>query len=181
MTLTYSRFATPLGDVRLARCEDSIVGLAFDDAWPRVERALVRRYGTFRAASASSPDVAATLRRYFEGAPDALAELSIDPGGTPFQRAVWAALQRIPAGRTTFYGAIARAIGAPGAARAVGAACGANPIWLVIPCHRAIGNDGQLVGYAGGIARKRWLLAHEGALPCAEPASTRSAVAFAQR
>ena len=181
MTISFSDLETPLGEVRLARCGGRTVGLAFTDGWPRVEEALVRRYGTFRPVSEACPEVAAALRRYFAGAFDALATLAVDPGGTAFQRAVWAALQRIPAGRTTFYGAIARALGAPGAARAVGAACGANPISLAIPCHRAIGNDGQLTGYAGGIARKRWLLAHEGALPSAEPASSRSAVAFAQR
>src|SRR4029450_8150365 len=97
------------------------------------------------------------------GASGRFAGLEIDPGGTPFQQAVWTALRRVPPGETTTYAALARAIGAPTAVRAVGAANGANPIWLIIPCHRAIGSDGRLVGYAGGLERKRWLLAHESA------------------
>ena len=74
---------------------------------------------------------------------------------------MWSALRAVPAGETVSYAALARGIGRPDAARAVGAACGANPIWLVVPCHRAIGSDGRLVGYAGGLERKGWLLHHE--------------------
>lgn len=181
MTITLSDLETPLGAVRVARRDDRLVGLGFADGWSRVEAALRRRYPAHRAVYGPSPDVALALRRYFDGAFDALAALPLDAAGTPFQQAVWSALRRVPPGRTTFYGAIARTLGAPAAARAVGAACGANPIWLAIPCHRAIGNDGRLTGYAGGIVRKRWLLTHEGALPSADPASARSAVAFAQR
>jgi methylated-DNA-[protein]-cysteine S-methyltransferase len=102
-----------------------------------------------------------SLDAYFAGALDALDNVAIDPGGTPFQQSVWSALRRVPPGETTTYLALARTIGAPAAVRAVGAANGANPIWLVIPCHRAIGSDGRLVGYAGGLERKRWLLEHE--------------------
>jgi O-6-methylguanine DNA methyltransferase len=81
--------------------------------------------------------------------------------GTPFQRAVWDALVAIPAGETRTYGALAAALGRPAAARAVGAACGRNPIGLLVPCHRAVGADGSLTGYAWGLARKRWLLERE--------------------
>ena len=87
--------------------------------------------------------------------------LPVDPGGTPFQHAVWTALRGIPAGTTASYGGLARAIGHADAVRAVGAANGANPIWLVLPCHRVIGADGSLTGYAYGLERKRWLLTHE--------------------
>ena len=83
--------------------------------------------------------------------------------GTPFQRRVWAALRAIPAGETTSYGALARLLDAPGASRAVGLANGANPIGIVVPCHRVIGADGSLTGFGGGLARKQWLLQHEGA------------------
>ena len=83
-------------------------------------------------------------------------------GCTPFQRAVWAALRRIPAGSTTSYGALSAEIGRPAAVRAVGLANGANPVAIVVPCHRVIGADGSLTGYGGGLPRKRWLLAHEG-------------------
>jgi methylated-DNA-[protein]-cysteine S-methyltransferase len=82
-------------------------------------------------------------------------------GGTDFQRRVWAALRHIPAGTTTTYGGLARVIGQPSASRAVGLANGANPIAIVVPCHRVIGADGTLTGYGGGIERKRFLLAHE--------------------
>ena len=83
--------------------------------------------------------------------------------GTAFQRKVWAALQRIPAGETRSYGQLAAEIGEPDAARAVGLANGQNPIAIVIPCHRVIGADGSLTGFGGGLPRKRWLLTHEGA------------------
>jgi methylated-DNA-[protein]-cysteine S-methyltransferase len=88
-------------------------------------------------------------------------ELPLRAVGTPFQQAVWAALERIPFGTTTSYGAIAAAVGAPGSARAVGAANGRNPIAIVVPCHRVIGANGRLVGYGGGLDRKTWLLSHE--------------------
>jgi methylated-DNA-[protein]-cysteine S-methyltransferase len=87
--------------------------------------------------------------------------LPLDPQGTPFQRAVWAALLRIPYGETRTYGEIAAAIGHPGAARAVGMACRSNPIGLIIPCHRVVGGDGTLTGYAGGLDLKATLLQHE--------------------
>jgi methylated-DNA-[protein]-cysteine S-methyltransferase len=88
-------------------------------------------------------------------------ELELLPEGPQFDRKVWQALLGIPFGTTTTYGAIARTLGAPGAARAVGAANGANPIALVVPCHRVIGSDGSLTGYAGGLPLKRKLLEHE--------------------
>ncbi len=83
--------------------------------------------------------------------------------GTPFQRDVWAALREIPVGKTLSYGALAAKIGRPKAVRAVGLANGANPIGIVVPCHRVIGADSSLTGYGGGLDRKRWLLNHEGA------------------
>ena len=90
--------------------------------------------------------------------------IPVDPGGTPFQARVWRALRRIPAGTTRSYGQIARKLGQPTALRAVGHANGRNPISIVVPCHRLVGADGSLTGYGGGLARKRWLLEHEGAL-----------------
>ncbi len=85
-------------------------------------------------------------------------------GGTAFQQSVWTALAEIPPGQTSTYAAVAERIGKPSAVRAVGAANGANPIAIRVPCHRLIGASGALTGYAGGLARKAWLLAHEGAL-----------------
>lgn len=91
-------------------------------------------------------------------APQAAVEIALDIIGTPFQQRVWDALRRIPPGKTATYAEIARQIGAPGAARAVGAACAANPAAIVIPCHRAVGSDGSFTGYRWGIERKRALL-----------------------
>ncbi len=85
----------------------------------------------------------------------------MDPLGTPFQLRVWAELRRIPFGQLTSYGELARRLGNPGAARAVGAANGRNPISIVVPCHRVVGANGSLTGFGGGIERKRWLLEHE--------------------
>ena len=103
----------------------------------------------------------AAFERYFAGSCAELLELPLDPQGSEFQRRVWRALREIPLGATASYGEIALRVGSPGAARAVGDANRRNPIAIAIPCHRVIGGDGRLVGYAGGLERKRWLLAHE--------------------
>jgi O-6-methylguanine DNA methyltransferase len=102
----------------------------------------------------------AELAAYFLGE---LTEFAtpIDPQGTPFQRSVWDQLMRIPCGETRSYGAIARALGDPKATRAVGTANGANPLAIVVPCHRVVRTGGALGGYAGGLEVKRWLLDHE--------------------
>jgi len=101
------------------------------------------------------------LREYFAGERTEF-DLPLEPEtGTPFQRRAWTALREIPFGQTRTYGQQARAIQHPTAVRAVGAANGRNPIGIVVPCHRVIGNDGKLTGYAGGMAAKRWLLDHE--------------------
>jgi len=105
--------------------------------------------------------VVTVLNNYFAGDLAAIDELAVAPTGTPFQLKVWAALREIPCGETRSYGDIARRIGDPKAVRAVGTANGANPIAVVVPCHRVIGSDGSLTGYGGGLPRKRWLLAHE--------------------
>ena len=102
-----------------------------------------------------------TLNAYFKGDMDALDRIPVVFGGTPFQNTVWKALRRIPIGTTTSYGALAKKIGEPNAVRAVGLANGANPIGVVVPCHRVIGSDGSLTGYGGGLPRKKWLLEHE--------------------
>ncbi|GGX37441.1 methylated-DNA--[protein]-cysteine S-methyltransferase [Streptomyces noursei] len=109
--------------------------------------------------------IARQLRAYFDGGQQPFAVECV-PRGTDFQQRVWAALEAIPYGTTTTYGAIAAAIGAPrGAVRAIGTAIGANPLLVVRPCHRVIGADGSLTGYAGGLARKQLLLGLEGAAP----------------
>jgi methylated-DNA-[protein]-cysteine S-methyltransferase len=103
------------------------------------------------------------LARYFAGDPCSLDDLPLAATGTPFQERVWRALRTIPRGETRNYAEIAQAIGNPKAVRAVGLANGQNPVAIVVPCHRVIGSDGSLTGYGGGLERKRWLLAHEGA------------------
>jgi methylated-DNA-[protein]-cysteine S-methyltransferase len=108
--------------------------------------------------------IAAQIDAYFTGKRRVF-DLDLAPGGTPFQQVVWSALLRIPYGTTLTYGQFATQLGKPKAARAIGAANGANPISLIIPCHRLIGSSGALVDYAGGLPVKRSLLTHEGALP----------------
>ncbi|HSL34697.1 MAG TPA: methylated-DNA--[protein]-cysteine S-methyltransferase, partial [Candidatus Limnocylindrales bacterium] len=116
--------------------------------------------GAPAVATAPAPVVRA-VAAYFAGDMRAFDSIELDPPGTPFQREVWAALRGIPAGTTTTYGRLAAALGRPGSSRAVGLANGANPVAIVVPCHRVIGASGSLTGYGGGIERKRWLLDHE--------------------
>ncbi len=92
------------------------------------------------------------------------AHVVVDTGGTEFQRRVWAELRAIPPGSTRTYGELAARLGGPNASRAVGLANSQNPLSIVVPCHRLVGSDGSLTGYAGGLARKQWLLRHEGAI-----------------
>lgn len=113
-----------------------------------------------RDPEAAAP-AAEQLRAYFAGERERF-ELPLDPGGTTFQRRVWKVLSDVPFGETATYGEVARGIGRPAAARAVGAAIGRNPLWIVVPCHRIVGAGGALTGYGGGLDRKAWLLDHEG-------------------
>jgi methylated-DNA-[protein]-cysteine S-methyltransferase len=151
--------------------EGAIVALGFDEQWPALTARLTRRYGpvTF-ARSAEAEQAAATLERYLEGDVHALDVLRVDPGGSTFQRRVWTALRDIPPRTTCSYSEIAKIVGAPRSVRAVAAANARNPVSLVVPCHRVVGQDGSLRGYAGGIERKRWLLEHEEAFPTSRPA-----------
>jgi methylated-DNA-[protein]-cysteine S-methyltransferase len=123
----------------------------------------LRRAGAHRSAASEHvlERARAAFADYFAGRWAALGALPLDPAGTEFQLRVWRALREIPVGATASYGEIARRIGCPGSARAVGSANHHNPIAIAIPCHRVIGAGGLLVGYAGGLPRKRWLLAHE--------------------
>src|SRR5262249_46967818 len=102
------------------------------------------------------------LRAYFAGDIGAIDKIDVATGGTPFQQKVWRGLRRITPGKTLTYGALAKRIGTGTAIRAGGAANGANPVSVVVPCHRLIGADGRLIRYGGGLERKRWLLQHEG-------------------
>ena len=108
----------------------------------------------------SLEDAVYQLNEYFEGIRTEF-QLDLNPEGTEFQKKVWSELQNIPYGRTASYMELSKLIGDPKAIRAVGAANGRNPLWIVVPCHRVIGSDGSLTGYAGGLHRKKWLLDHE--------------------
>lgn len=153
---------TPVGPVRIAARGEVVVACGFVDRWDGLAEALHRRFPDDRIESGRSGPGDA-LRAYIEGDAGALDDLETDTGGTPFQQRVWAALRTIPAGSTWSYTELAAAAGSGSATRAVGSANGANPVSLVIPCHRVIRSDGALGGYGGGIERKAWLLAHEGA------------------
>jgi methylated-DNA-[protein]-cysteine S-methyltransferase len=161
---------TPVGPMLTVASPRGLCGLEFD----RHERAtrLWKRLARFRpgveirqgAPSAFAP-VAGWLDAYFSARWPGCAEpVPLDLLGTPFELEVWDALMRVAPGATTTYGAIAAALGRPDAARAVGAAVGANPVSLIVPCHRVVGASGSLTGYGGGLERKEWLLRHEGAL-----------------
>jgi methylated-DNA-[protein]-cysteine S-methyltransferase len=163
---TWSTAASPLGPLLLvADGAAQLSGLDFEDNAARLKRLLAVQTGQSDFVAAPPPRaVADALARYFDGAREAFDSLTVRLAGTAFQRRVWAQLRTLPFGQKTSYGALAEALGNPAAVRAVGLANGANPISLVVPCHRVIGADGALTGYAGGLARKRWLLEHEGAL-----------------
>ncbi|WP_246088848.1 methylated-DNA--[protein]-cysteine S-methyltransferase [Phreatobacter stygius] len=137
----------------------------WQDHEDRMHQLIRRYYGAYavRLHAATKPSAASqALAAYFDGDLTAIDAIPVATRTTPFQTEVWAALRRIPVGRTMSYGALAAQLGRANAARAVGHANGSNPISIVVPCHRLIGADATLTGYGGGIERKRWLLAHEG-------------------
>lgn len=172
-TLDTATFESPIGAISVAVRDGRLCGLTFSDHWPEQARWLERRFGALSFRRQDDPiGIIGALGAYFGGELNAFDRIGVDAGGTEFQASVWAELRKVPAGRTTSYGELASAIGSPRAARAVGAANRQNPIAIVIPCHRAIGRDRRLVGYAGGLDRKRWLLQHEGALCVEAPHAT---------
>lgn len=144
--------STPLGTARL-------------EAGPSGVRSIRLEEGTVSRTIAPVLQTAAgQLQAYFQGNRRHF-DFTMDPKGTAFQKRVWAALRQIPFGHTLSYMELAKKLGDPAAIRAVAAANGKNPIWIAIPCHRVIGSDGALVGYAGGLHRKKWLLNHESPNP----------------
>jgi methylated-DNA-[protein]-cysteine S-methyltransferase len=165
--LLYDRLASPVGEVLiLADDRGRLRAVDFGDYEDRLEHLLDHRVGRRLDSVEPATDpfgLTSALAAYFDGDIAAIDALLVEAPGTAFQRKVWAGLREIPAGATWTYGRLAAHIGHPSAVRAVGAANGANAVAIVAPCHRVIGANGTLTGYAGGIERKRWLLAHEAA------------------
>jgi methylated-DNA-[protein]-cysteine S-methyltransferase len=165
--LRLDRLPSPIGEILLVTDEAGAVrALDFHDYVPRMTRLLRLHYGDRPLQDGGAPHATRqALADYFHGSLQALGAIPWATGGTAFQNAVWRALMDVPAGSTSTYAALAARIGKPSATRAVGAANGANPIAILVPCHRLVGADGSLTGYGGGLERKAWLLAHEGARP----------------
>ena len=164
-TLFLDRIDSPIGAMLVVHdAQARLRALEFADCEPRLLELLRHHYGHCSLHDRPAPPIICrALADYFAGDIGAIDRIEVATAGTPFQRAVWAALRTIRAGTTASYGALARRLGRPRAVRAVGAANGANPISIVVPCHRVIGADASLTGYGGGLERKRWLLTHEGA------------------
>jgi len=164
---SYHRIDSPIGTILAVTDGSALHALDFHDYIERMRRLLRVHYGEVELVE--EPDALGLrdrIERYFAADFSAFDGLPLLTNGTPFQRSVWDALLTIPVGATTSYGALARSLGDVKATRAVGLANGANPIAIVVPCHRVIGADGSLTGYGGGLQRKEWLLRHEGvALP----------------
>lgn len=147
-----------------------LVSLDYAGYEQRMMRLLEKRYGSFSLSEdthgetdqAAIKDIVAHLCAYLSGDLSAIDEIPVNPGGTKFQATVWHALRSIPPGCVMSYGELAQQLGNPAAVRAVGTTNSLNPISIVLPCHRVIGANGSLTGYAGGLERKRWLLEHEG-------------------
>ncbi|PSO30578.1 methylated-DNA--[protein]-cysteine S-methyltransferase [Bradyrhizobium sp. MOS002] len=158
------RLATPIGIALLVTdAAGALRALDWEDYEHRMRELLRLHYGVVELNDQPAPAAMRTaLSGYFDGDLGQLSGIAWRIAGTPFQQKVWNALAQIPAGTTMSYGALAARIDTPRAIRAVGHANGSNPISVVLPCHRLIGADGSLVKYGGGLARKRWLLRHEG-------------------
>jgi len=162
LTLESAEFECPIGTITVAVHDGRLCALNFADYRPAQVRWLERRFGAITFQPAPDPiGIITALTAYFGGDLAAFDTIELDAGGTPFQARVWSELRTVPAGRPVSYAELATRIGSPRAVRAVGAANGRNPISIVVPCHRVIGSDRRLVGYGGGLDRKRWLLRHE--------------------
>lgn len=185
LTLLSETIDTPLGDLEIIIDQQGqLRALEWADFHHRLLQLLVRHYGPDHSLNAPQfmarkpatkagfalhqepvvPSIRQPIEDYFAGDLAAIDTLPVATAGTEFQRTVWQMLRTIPCGQIMTYGQMAAQLGNPGASRAVGLANGSNPISIVVPCHRVIGSNGTLTGYAGGVERKKWLLMHEGYL-----------------
>lgn len=166
MTATHMILDSPLGELTLVARDGTLSGVYFPGHWypPQPSALGARSEAAFGAAREQLAEYLVGDRRSFE--------LETSASGDPFQLRVWQQIDAIPYGKTTTYGELARTLGDAALARRVGGAVGRNPLSLIVPCHRVVGKDGSLTGYAGGLERKRWLLELEGAA-IAEPATAR--------
>ena len=156
-----------IGDILLVSDGASLCALDFADYKTRLLTLLNKRFAALTLTPCTNPQgFSDRLKAYLAGDLHSFDSVPVNPGGTAFQQQVWLALRQIPAGTVATYGELAKILGKPTAYRAVGMANSLNPVAIALPCHRVVGTNGQLTGYAGGLARKRWLLHHEGvALP----------------
>jgi O-6-methylguanine DNA methyltransferase len=154
-----------IGPIVIVTGPGALCAVDFADSDERMKMLLSRRFEDFAIVHEDNPlGISEKLRAYFAKDYAVLDDIVVDTGGTEFQRRVWAELRAIPPGSTRTYGELAARLGGPNASRAVGLANSQNPLSIVVPCHRLVGRDGSLTGYAGGLARKQWLLRHEGAI-----------------
>jgi len=161
--LQLDRIDSPIGTILLVADNEHLCSLDFIDYEPRMMTLLQRRYGKVNLQPTDDPYGFSTrMRDYLAGNYASLDAIPVSTGGTDFQQGVWLGLRTIPVGKTLTYGAFAAQLGKPTAYRAVGNTNSLNPIAIVLPCHRVIGANSSLTGYAGGLERKRWLLRHEG-------------------
>ena len=161
--LCIDRIKSAIGEILLVADGERLGALDYADYEDRMLTLLRRHYGAFQLRDAVNPHgLSRQLQAYLAGDLDCLNAIRVDTGGTPFQQQVWTALRAIPPGTTCTYATLATQLGRPRAARAVGMANGQNPLAIVVPCHRLVGVNGALTGYAGGLERKQWLLEHEG-------------------
>lgn len=168
LKLLEDKIATPLGPLWILADEQGCLrAVEWEEHSDRMVELLnihYRSQGYERIGASNPGGLSDKLTAWFEGELSIIDDLPTATAGTPFQREVWKALRQIPCGQVMHYGQLAALLGRPGAARAVGAANGSNPVSIVVPCHRVIGRNGTLTGYAGGVQRKEWLLRHEGYL-----------------
>lgn len=173
------RVPTPIGLMLvLTDAQQRLRAVDWQDFEARMHTLLRRQYGKDAVALRDAVQPSTARRRleaYFDGDVAAIADLPVALGGTDFQRQVWQALRGIESGSTVSYGALAARISRPTAVRAVGLANGANPVGIVVPCHRVIGANASLTGYGGGLHRKRWLLEHEATWQTAQTARGQAA------